>query len=98
MNEPDRTDTSRDDMLRGSAWAALDETFFRIVHDTFSHDFCFGATAMLATNDDDLEGISDGVPADDVTPTVIRLPLQDSGQEAARRAAMRRHPSNFRRF
>ena len=100
MNEQDRTDTGRDDVTRGSAWAALDETFFRIVQDAFSHDFCFGATAMLATNDNDLDAELDAelVPGDDVVPTVIQLPEQDGAEAAARRAAMRRHPSNFRRF
>jgi hypothetical protein len=82
MNEQDRSDTGRGDILRGSAWAALDETFFRIVQSVFSHDFCFGATAMLAMNDSDMD--VENVPADDM--------------EAARRAAMRRHPRNFRRF
>jgi hypothetical protein len=94
MNEQDPTANSSHDILRGSAWAALDETFFRLVQDSFSHDFCAGASAMLATNDNDL----DTEAADPERPTVIQLPDQDSGQTAARRAARRRHPSNFRRF
>ena len=69
MNEQERT-TGRDEMLRGSAWAALDETFFRIVQDTFSHQFCFGATAMLATNDTPVEGIE--LPGDEAVPSVYR--------------------------
>ena len=86
---------------RGSAWAELDETFFRLVADLFPHSFCFGAGALLASND-----------AESVEPPgVIVIPearlshedaLQRINQEidrelALRRAAMRRHPSR-RRF
>ena len=37
---------------RGSAWAELDETFFRAVQDVFPHEFCFGAAVLLASNDE----------------------------------------------
>ncbi len=72
--------------LSGSAWAALDETFFRIVQDVFSHVFCAGASALLASNDD----------AALERPAVIALPEADT--EVALLASMHRHPSSRRRF
>ncbi len=92
---------------RGSAWAELDETFFRLVADLFPHSFCSGAGALLASNDAD----SVEPPALTEPPDVIVIPearlchedaLQRINQEidrelALRRAAMRRHPSR-RRF
>jgi hypothetical protein len=77
---------SESDVLRGSAWAAVDETFFRIVQDTFSHVFCLGASALLASND-----VETPEP-----PAVIQLP-QD-GPELEIEASMHRHPSSRRRF
>ena len=92
----------------GSAWAELDETFFRVVADTFPHSFCAGASALLASNDDDRG--EPGETADDAD-SVIEIPearlshedrLELINQEIdreleLRRAAMRRHPSR-RRF
>jgi hypothetical protein len=75
-----------EDELRGSAWATLDETFFRIVQDAFSHVFCAGASALLASNDD----------AAPERPAVIQLPEADT--EVALLASMHRHPSSRRRF
>jgi hypothetical protein len=94
----------------GSAWAELDETFFRLVADMFPQNFCAGASALLASNDDDAEaGVTLDTP--DEVPSVIVVPearlsheatLELINQEidrelALRRAAMRRHPSR-RRF
>jgi hypothetical protein len=101
---PESTPTS----ASGSAWAELDETFFRIVADVFPHSFCAGASALLASNDEDVPGPED--TAHDA-PVVIEIPearlshedtLELINQEidrelALRRAAMRRHPSR-RRF
>ena len=70
---------------RGSAWAELDETFFQLVQDCFSHTFCQGASALLASNDD-------LVPEQ---PDVIQLPETDVLELDA---SMRRHPSSRRRF
>jgi hypothetical protein len=77
---------SESDVLRGSAWAAVDETFFRIVQDSFSHVFCLGASALLASNDEDTPE----------PPAVIHLPQDDREVEIA--ASMHRHPSARRRF
>jgi hypothetical protein len=57
MNEQahDHTNASTTDApgsYRGSAWAALDDTFFRMTAEVFSHAFCAGATALLADNDE----------------------------------------------
>ena len=70
---------------RGSAWAELDEAFFQLVHDSFSHSFCEGASALLASNDD-------LVPE---RPDVIQLPEADALELDA---SIRRHPSSRRRF
>jgi hypothetical protein len=75
----------------GSAWAVLDESFFRLTQDIFSHTFCRGASTLLASNDDGPPRVS--------PPSVITLPDQPlSDQATARRAAMYRHPSARRRF
>lgn len=87
MNEQPNTPASENASF-GSGWATLDDTFFRLLNDSFSHSFCEGATALLAANDDDEE-----LPP---FPGVIQLPTQATADEhaAARRAAMRRHPSS----
>jgi hypothetical protein len=89
MNEQPRTGTS-EATTDGSGWAALDETFFRLVQDTFSRTFCEGAGALLATNNAD----------ESEAPRVVQLPEQPTAEDhaAARRAAMRRHPSSRGRF
>ena len=43
------------DLLRGSAWATLDDTFFALTDDLFSESFCASAQAQLAANDSELE-------------------------------------------
>jgi hypothetical protein len=99
-------DTSQ---ARGSAWAELDETFFRIVADVFRHSFCSGASALLASNDDESDELADGVPAE-AAPDVIVIPdarlsheaalevlNQAIDRELALRRSMRNHPSR-RRF
>ena len=83
----------------GSAWAELDETFFRIVQDAFTHDFCFGATAMLASNDEPaIELPVQRTESDRLShqETLERL-NQEIDRELELRRAMRRHPSR-RRF
>lgn len=77
---------SESELQRGSAWAALDETFFRIVQDTFSHVFCAGSSALLASNDDTMPE----------RPTVIQLPQDATALEIL--ASMHRHPSSRRRI
>jgi len=89
----------------GSAWAELDETFFRIVADLFSHSFCSGAGTLLASHDED----ASEEPVDD-RPAVIVIPEarlshtealalinQEIDRELALRRSMRNHPSR-RRF
>jgi hypothetical protein len=90
MNERPRTEDNADTSRR-SAWTALDEAFFRLVQDAFSHGFCAGASCLLAANDD-------LVPE---RPEVVTPPKQvdDLRQElTARAAAMRRHPRDRPRF
>ncbi|HEX4429031.1 MAG TPA: hypothetical protein VHZ96_07180 [Frankiaceae bacterium] len=91
---------------RGSAWAELDEAFFRIVADVFPHHFCAGTSALLASNDSE-----DAADAVDAAPEIIVIPEARLSHEDTlelinreidrelelRRAAMRRHPSR-RRF
>jgi hypothetical protein len=36
-----------------AAWSDLDERFFRIVRHLFAADFLYGASVLLATNDED---------------------------------------------
>jgi adenosine/AMP kinase len=43
------------DLLRGSAWAALDDTFFALTDDLFGDAFCEAAETQLAANDPELE-------------------------------------------
>jgi hypothetical protein len=88
------------DADRGSAWAELDETFFRVVHDVFPHQFCFGATVLLASNDE----LVIELPRQRTEParlsheaTLERLNAEID-RELELRRAMRRHPSNRRRF
>jgi hypothetical protein len=50
MNEFELTN-----LLRGSAWAALDDTFFALTDDLFSEAFCAAADAQLAAYDSDVE-------------------------------------------
>ncbi|HEX4018148.1 MAG TPA: hypothetical protein VHX15_15545 [Frankiaceae bacterium] len=97
--------------LDGSAWAELDETFFRIVADLFPHSFCSGASALLASNDEDADQGIAAATLEEAPDTVIVIPearlshsetLELINNEidrelAMRRAAMRRHPSR-RRF
>ena len=89
MNEqPFNADHSADHSAdRGSAWAALDETFFAIVDGLFSAGFRALADSMLGTHDNDLP------PA--ITPEAVEIV---EAEAAERRAAMRRHPSAWRRF
>ncbi len=76
----------------GSAWAALDEAFFALTQDLFTHSFCEGASALLASNDD-------VAPRRVTPPDVVQLPEQPLWDQAmTRRAAMYRHPSARRRF
>jgi hypothetical protein len=96
----DLTDSGTQDSYRGSAWATLDENFFRLVHDAFSHEFCFGAAVLLASNDDTV--IELPRPRTEAAPlshaeTIERLNAEIDAELALRRA-MRRHPSNRRRF
>jgi hypothetical protein len=102
MNEQPRPENATS-AASGSAWAELDETFFRIVADVFPHIFCAGASALLASNDSDA--------TQDATDVVIVVPEARLSHEDTlelinreidreleeRRAAMRRHPSR-RRF
>jgi hypothetical protein len=94
----DATDaTDRD---RGSAWAELDETFFNIVNDVFPRQFCFGATVLLASNDElvvELPRQRTDSPRLSHEATLERL-NDEIDRELELRRAMRRHPSNRRRF
>ncbi len=85
---------------RGSAWAELDDTFFRIVQDSFPRQFCFGATVLLASNDEPVielpEQRTANVPLSH-QDTLDRLNAEID-RELELRRAMRRHPSNRRRF
>jgi hypothetical protein len=90
MNERARPEDSAH-TSQGSAVTALHEAFLHLVQDTFSPDFCEGASALLTDLDDLLPAL----------PEVIALPEQADGRRheaAARAAAMRRHPSTRRRF
>jgi hypothetical protein len=83
----------------GSAWAELDETFFRVVQEAFTHDFCFGASAMLASNDEPaIELPEQRTEPDRLTHEETLERLNEAiDRELALRRAMRRHPSR-RRF
>ncbi len=92
---------------RGSAWAELDDTFFRIVADLFPPTFCEGASVLLASNDDDTSETAE--LADDAPDVIVipdaRLSHEDAlevlnraiDQELELRRSMNRHPSR-RRF
>ncbi len=99
---PENTSSS----ASGSAWAELDETFFRIVADVFPHSFCAGASALLASNDVDApEDTPDSAPDRVIEipdarlshETALETINQEIERELALRRAMRRHPSR-RRF
>ncbi len=90
---PERTSSC----VSGSAWAAFDETFFRIVADVFPHSFCAGASALLASNDADAPQSTLEIP-DARLPheTALEIINQEIERELALRRAMRRHPSGRR--
>ncbi len=85
---------------RGSAWAALDEAFFRIVKDTFTPTFRLGAEILLSSNDGHpAAGLIPAQPVEYAEPEAAAAPddpAEAEARSAARRAAMRRHPSSWR--
>jgi hypothetical protein len=95
----DLTDTALN-ADRGSAWAELDETFFRAVQDVFPHEFCFGAAVLLASNDEPVIDLPRPRSEPDVLSHAEKLERlnEEIDRELELRRAMRRHPSNRRRF
>jgi hypothetical protein len=94
--------------VNGSAWAEVDDTFFRIVADVFLPTFCEGASVLLASSDDEADELAQ-TPADDAPDVIVipdsRLSHEDAlevlnraiDRELALRRSMNRHPSR-RRF
>jgi hypothetical protein len=108
MDEQPRPQTSTEDAhsgaaVSGSTWAELDEAYFRLVQDTFSHGFCAGASALLASNDAEepdaeIDRIIELPEARLSHESTLELINQEIDRELQlRREAMRRHPSR-RRF
>ncbi len=102
--QPRRIDLTADshsaaDGGRGSAWAELDEAFFRAVQDVFPAEFCFGATVLLASNDEPVIELPQQRTESDVPSHAERLERLNAeiDRELEIRRAMRRHPSR-RRF
>jgi hypothetical protein len=84
---------------RGSAWAQLDETFFRVVQDVFPRQLCFGMGVLLASNDELVAEVPlqrTASPRLTHEETLARLNAEIDRELEIRRA-MRRHPSR-RRF
>jgi hypothetical protein len=109
MNEQERnpkidlTTTTPDEMQhdteRGSAWAELDETFFRIVQDVFPRQLVFGMGVLLACNDELIAEVPlqrTESPRLSHEETLERINAEIDRELEIRRA-MRRHPSR-RRF
>ena len=94
----DLTETA--DSGRGSAWAELDETFFRLVQDVFPHQWSFGATVLLASNDEPVIELprQRTEPAPISHEATLERLNAEIDRELELRRAMRRHPSNRRRF
>jgi hypothetical protein len=96
---PEASPKQTDQLASGSAWAELDETFFRVVQDAFSHDFCEGAGVLLGLNDDDSPDVTIVIPPARLSHEAVLEQLnQEIDRELElRRETMRRHPSR-RRF
>ena len=49
------TDAAIEKVLRGTAWAGLDDTFDALTADVFESDFCAAAAELLAANSPEQE-------------------------------------------
>jgi hypothetical protein len=111
MNEQEREEHRTIDLTtsevqgetdRGSAWAELDETFFRITADVFPRQLCFGMSVLLASNDEPEHELARQRSETDAADRLSHQDLLERvnaeiDRELEIRRAMRRHPSR-RRF